>query len=133
MLESLGTIVCSRAWSLSLWYSLMHPPASKFAADVGIEPQPQHITEQAIVFHCKKNVRVQLFHSINATAKYTSMSTRQEKQLGKRSRFSPSTTKRLNFSNQSFNFLFFRHVEPIKSILVCAQKNDCFSDTSIEI
>lgn len=29
----------------------MQPPASRFAADVGVEPQPQHITEHAIVFH----------------------------------------------------------------------------------
>lgn len=51
MLESLGTMVCARARSLSRWYSLMQPPASKLAADVGVEPQPQHITEHAIVFH----------------------------------------------------------------------------------
>lgn len=54
ILESLGTTVCERARSLSLWYSLMHPPASKFAAEVGVEPQPQHITEHAIVFHCNE-------------------------------------------------------------------------------
>lgn len=52
MLESLGTMVWARARSLSRWYSLMQPPASRFAADVGVEPQPQHITEHAIVFHC---------------------------------------------------------------------------------
>lgn len=52
MLESLGTTVWARARSLSRWYSLMQPPASRFAADVGVEPQPQHITEHAIVFHC---------------------------------------------------------------------------------
>lgn len=51
MLESVGTMVCARARSLSRWYSLMQPPASMLAADVGVEPQPQHITEHAIVFH----------------------------------------------------------------------------------
>lgn len=51
ILESLGTMVWARARSLSRWYSLMQPPASRLAADVGVEPQPQHITEHAIVFH----------------------------------------------------------------------------------
>lgn len=60
MLESLGTMVCARARSLSRWYSLMQPPASKLAADVGVEPQPQHITEHAIVFHWN-NSRTSLF------------------------------------------------------------------------
>lgn len=85
ILESLGTIVWARARSLSRWYSLMQPPASKLAADVGVEPQPQHITEHAIVFHwnnsrtnrpfnyrsrrdkCWSNLRMSLFCTLGST------------------------------------------------------------------
>lgn len=72
MLESLGTMVCARARSLSRWYSLMQPPASKLTADVGVEPQPQHITEHAIVFHWNNSRTTRLY----------SYRSRRDKQVG---------------------------------------------------